>query len=86
MDLRSNISVLEVKKNDLLQRLDKLKNGNIVLVTAEEQSAVDEEERRWEKAEKRRTIILKDAWAFVCDAIADEKKGSEIREKLGLDE
>ncbi|KAL8701913.1 MAG: hypothetical protein Q9224_000267 [Gallowayella concinna] len=78
-DTRARITMLELEKDKLIQRLEELRSGRINAVsTAEERERVDRELDDWTKKAKSRKEIFMELWAFVLDGLPEGKTKGQI--------
>ncbi|KAF2176364.1 homologous-pairing protein-like protein 2 [Zopfia rhizophila CBS 207.26] len=85
-DLVSSVSTLEAERQDILARLENLKEGNAKKVTKTERDAVDKEWVKWKDVAGRREKISNEMWKLIEDVLPEGVTKGELRESLGLDE
>jgi hypothetical protein len=85
-DMLSTIISLEQEKAGIETRLEALRRGSAVKVTAEEREKVDKEWKLSTGIEKRREGIAKVMWGMVEEGTERKDVLVELREAWGLDE
>ncbi|KAL8722659.1 MAG: hypothetical protein Q9225_000891 [Loekoesia sp. 1 TL-2023] len=77
-DVRANVTSLELKKEELMDRLDGLRSGKINLVPAIEKEAVDKAWIDWKRKADSRKRIFVDMWAIVCDGLPEGQTKEQL--------
>ncbi|KAL8805584.1 MAG: hypothetical protein Q9182_001849 [Xanthomendoza sp. 2 TL-2023] len=84
-DVWARITVLELEKEKLVQRLDELRSGKIKAVPSKEKEMVDQELDDWTKKAISRKQIFMELWAVVLDGLPKRKTKDQLWEEIGLE-
>ncbi|KAL6721205.1 hypothetical protein ACLMJK_000307 [Lecanora helva] len=77
-ELRSDISLLELEKKEIVERLEKLRSGNVKPVSPEEKEAVDKEWGQWSRKAGRRKKICMELWGLCTQELPEGKTRGEL--------
>lgn len=84
-ELGSNVSLLELEKNEMVARLGALRSGNVKPVLPEEKEMVDRAWREWSRKASSRKKICMELWAVSTEEMEPGKRKEELWEELGLE-
>ncbi|KAL8711054.1 MAG: hypothetical protein Q9220_004435 [cf. Caloplaca sp. 1 TL-2023] len=85
-DIQANISVLELEKEELMERLEKLRSGKVEAVSPAEREAVEKERIDWmRKAESRKRVFM-EMWAIAGDRLPTGQTKAQLWDELGLED
>ena len=77
-DLRASVGALEVEKEELLNRLTKLRIGNITAVSLKDKDEVKQVWNTWSRNVRERKAICMNLWAYMTEQLPD----GQIKEDL----
>lgn len=77
-ELRSNVALLELEKNEILERLGPLRAGDVKPVIPEEKAAVDKEWRMWQRKAGTRKKICMELWEMCTEEMPEGKTKDEL--------
>ena len=84
-ELKASVATLQQQKEEMSERLTKLKNGNIKPITPEERDKVAAEYTKWQKSLAARRKIRAEMWNILADVNPDPEKLGDVKESLGLE-
>lgn len=77
-ELGSNVSLLELEKNEMVARLGALRSGNVKPVLPEEKEMVDRAWREWSRKASSRKKICMELWAVSTEEMEPGKRKEEL--------
>jgi len=83
-EIQAAVGNLEQEKTDLLERLKKLRSGNIKPVNAEERDRINKEHATIQKCASARRKIRTELWKII-EAGLEKKEAAELKEAWELD-
>jgi 26S proteasome regulatory subunit (ATPase 3-interacting protein) len=84
-ELKASVAALQQQKEEMSERLAKLKNGNVKPITPEERDKVAAEYNKWQKGLNARRKIRAELWKVIAEVNPDPEKLSDVKESLGLE-
>ena len=84
-ELKASVATLQQQKEEMSERLTKLKNGNIKPITPEERDKVAAEYTKWQKSLAARRKSRAEMWNIIADVNPDPEKLGDVKESLGLE-
>ncbi|KAI4127627.1 MAG: hypothetical protein LQ338_003122 [Usnochroma carphineum] len=80
-DLRADITTLELEKEELTDRVEALRSGEVKLVPLAEKEAVDKDWAEWKRKAESRKGIFMEMWAMIQDGLPEgqSKEGLWVR-------
>ncbi|KAI4260913.1 MAG: hypothetical protein LQ352_000068 [Teloschistes flavicans] len=85
MEIRANVMILELEKEELADRLRRLQAGEAKPVPSADREAVEAEVTEWKRKAQRRKKIFWDMWAMAQDGLSEIKSKEQLWEELGLE-
>lgn len=77
-ELRSNVTLLELEKKEILGRLGPLRSGNVKPVVPEEKEAVERAWKEWSRKAKVRKKICIELWEMCTEEVEEGKTKEEL--------
>lgn len=84
-ELKASVAALQQQKEEMCERLIKLKNGNVKPITPEERDKVTAEYNKWQKSLAARRKIRAEMWKIIADVNPDSEKLDDVKHSLGLE-
>jgi 26S proteasome regulatory subunit (ATPase 3-interacting protein) len=84
-ELKASVAALQQQKEEMCERLAKLKNGNGKPITLAERDKVTAEYNKWQRSLAARRKIRAEMWKVIADVNPDPEKLSDVKESLGLE-
>jgi 26S proteasome regulatory subunit (ATPase 3-interacting protein) len=84
-ELKASVVALQQQKEEMCERLAKLKNGNVKPITLAERDKVTAEYNKWQRSLAARRKIRAEMWKVIADVNPDPEKLSDVKESLGLE-
>ncbi|KAL8737707.1 MAG: hypothetical protein Q9181_001425 [Wetmoreana brouardii] len=85
-DIRANVTMLELEKEELAHRLERLRSGKIKPVPAAEREAAQKAWTQWtRKADSRKRIFMGMWRGIVQDVLPKDQTKEQLWEELGLE-
>ncbi|KAL8706220.1 MAG: hypothetical protein Q9201_000726 [Fulgogasparrea decipioides] len=85
-DIRANVTILELEKEELAHHLERLRSGKIKPVRAAEREAVEMVWTEWaRKADSRKRIFMGMWRGIVRDVLTKGQTKEQLWEELGLE-
>lgn len=77
-DIRANVRALEYEKEELLNRLEKLRSGDVEPVRPAEKEAIEKPLAEWSKRAASRKKICMELWAVALDCLPEGRSKEEL--------
>ena len=84
-ELKASVAALQQEKEEMSERLTKLKNGNVKPITTEERDKVAVDYNKWKQILTARRKIRAEMWKTIADVNPEPEKLGDVKESLGLE-
>ena len=84
-ELKTSVAALQQEKEEMSERLAKLKNGNVKPITPEERDKVAVDYNKWKQILTARRKIRAEMWKTIVDVNPEPEKIGDVKESLGLE-
>ncbi|KAL9586119.1 MAG: hypothetical protein Q9212_001100 [Teloschistes hypoglaucus] len=84
-DMRAKVIALELEKEELADRLRRLRAGEVKPVSSAEREALEADLAEWKGKAQRRKSIFWDMLAMAQEGLAEVKTKEQLWEELGLE-